>query len=80
MILDSSVDRLFSMEMSRLFERYSDLMLHRKRDHATHPIARFAGCLALLLRLAWNGHAALSRLARWSEKRTLGHVQSPFLG
>jgi len=37
-------------------------MLHQMNDHATHPSARFAGSLALLLRLAWNGHAALSPL------------------
>ena len=35
---------------------------HRIGEHATHPIARFSGRPALLLRLAWNGHAALSPL------------------
>jgi hypothetical protein len=37
-------------------------MLHQMGEHATHPSARFSGRLALLLRLAWNGHAALSPL------------------
>ncbi len=79
---------------------------HRMCDHATHPIARFLGRPVLLLRLAWNGHAALSplqgafalacanrfvgsqhaarnprsTLAGQPKKRTLGRVQSPFLG
>ncbi|MES2354053.1 MAG: hypothetical protein V4568_06540 [Pseudomonadota bacterium] len=53
---------------------------HRMGDHATHPIAHFSGRPALLLRLAWNGHAALSRLVGQPEKRTFGRVQSPFLG
>gem|GEM_PF-1063128 len=92
--------------MSYLFERYSSLMRHQMGEHATHPIARFASPLALLLGLAWNGHAALSplqgasalaradrfaggqhavrnpcyTLARGLAKRTLGYVQSPFLG
>ena len=80
MNLETAIDRLLPMEMSYLFERYSSLMLHQMGEHATHPIARFSGPLASLLRLAWNGHAALSRLARRPEKRTLGYVQSPFLG
>ena len=49
-------------------------------ENATHPIARFSDCLALLLLLAWECHAASSRLASQSEKRTLGRVQLPFLG
>jgi len=53
---------------------------HQKGEHATHPIARFPGCRALLLRLAWNGHAALSRLARQPGKRTFGRVQLRNLG
>jgi len=80
MILDSSVDRLLLMEMSYCFERYSCLELHQKGNHATHPIARFPGSRASLLRLAWNGHAALSRLARQPGKRTLGCVQLRNLG
>jgi hypothetical protein len=104
--LETAIDRLLPMEMSYLFELYSSLMFHQMGEHATHPIARFSGRQALLLRLAWNGHAALSplqgasalaradrsaggqhavrnpcyTLARRPEKRTLGHVQSPFLG
>ncbi len=62
MILDSSVDRLLLVEMSYCFERYSGLGLHQKDNYATHPIARFPGSQASLLRLAWNGHAALSPL------------------
>ncbi len=53
---------------------------HLLGEHATHPIARFSGRLALLLLLAWDGHAASSRLAKRPEKRTLGRVQPPFLG
>ena len=39
---------------------FSDV--HQLGDDAAHLIARFSGCLALLLRLAWSGHAALSPL------------------
>src|SRR6266478_6040565 len=45
--------------MCELF-RFFDI--HQLGEHATHPIARFPACRALLLRLAWNSHAALSRL------------------
>jgi hypothetical protein len=78
--LETAIDRLLPIETPYLFEGYCGSMLHQMGDHATHPIARFASPLALLLRLAWNGHAALSRLARRPAKRTLGYVQSPFLG
>ena len=54
--------------------------LHRRGERATHPIAHFSDRLALLLLLAWGGHAASSRLASRPEKRTLGRVQLPFLG
>jgi len=37
-------------------------------EDATHPIAHFLGRLALMLLLAWNGHAASSRLARQPKK------------
>jgi hypothetical protein len=80
MILETAIDRLLPIEMSYLLEGYCGLKHHQMGEHATHPIARFSGRLALLLRLAWNGHAALSRLATLPEKRTLGYVQSPFLG
>src|SRR5687768_1658439 len=92
--------------MSYLFGRYRSLMLHQMGEYATHPIARFASCLALLLRNHIGSHAALSplqgasalaradrsaggqhavrnpcyTLARQPAKRTLGRVQSPFLG
>jgi hypothetical protein len=78
--LETAIDRLLPLAMFYLFEGYCGFMLHQMGEHATHPIARFSGPLALLLRLAWNGHAALSRLASRPEKRTLGYVQSPFLG
>jgi hypothetical protein len=104
--LETAIDRLLPIEMSYLFEHCSGFMLHQMGERATHPIARFSSPLALLLRLAWNGHAALSplqgasalaradrfagsqhaarnprsTLARQPEKRTLGYVQSPFLG
>jgi hypothetical protein len=55
-------------------------MHHQLGEDATHPIARFLGCPALLLLLAWESHAASSRLAGQPKKRTLGCVQSPFLG
>jgi hypothetical protein len=80
MILETVIDRLLPIKMSYLFEGSPSLMLHQIRGPATYPIARFVSPLALLLRLAWNGHAALSRLARGLTKRTLGYVQSPFLG
>ena len=54
--------------------------LHQMGEYATHPIVRFSARLALLLLLAWECHAASSRLASQSEKRTLGRVQLPFLG
>ena len=53
---------------------------HPMGEYATHPIARFSARLALLLLLAGECHAASSRLASQSEKRTLGRVQLPFLG
>ena len=37
---------------------------HQMGERATHPIARFFGSLALLLLLAWDGHAASSRLMK----------------
>ncbi len=54
--------------------------IHLMGESATHPIARFLDCLALLLLLAWDGHAASSRLAKQSKKHTLGCVQLRFLG
>jgi hypothetical protein len=80
MILETAIDRLMPIRMSYLFERYSSLMLLQMGDHATYTIARFSSCPALLLLLAWNGHAASSCLAGQLEKRTLVHAQSPFLG
>jgi hypothetical protein len=53
---------------------------HQKGDHATHSIVRPPSRLALLLLLAWNGHAASSRLASRLSRRTLERVQLPFLG
>jgi hypothetical protein len=73
--LETAIDRLLPMEMPYLFEGYCGLKHHQMGEHATHPIARFASPLALLLRLAWNSHAALSRLAIGPAKRTLGRVQ-----
>jgi len=66
--------------MFYLFERYIGLKRHQKGDYTTYSSVRFAGRLALLLGLAWNGHAALSRLAKRPAKRTLEYVQSSFLG
>ena len=37
---------------------------HQMGERATHPIAHFFGRLALLLLLAWDGHAASSRLMK----------------
>ena len=53
---------------------------HQMGEHATHPIARFLGRWSLLLFLAWDDHAASSRLAQQPKKRTLGCVQLPNLG
>jgi len=69
--LDSAVDRLLSMGGYCMGEQVIFLGLHQIAENATHPIAHFSGCRALLLRLAWNGHAASSRLAQQPEKRTL---------
>ena len=49
-------------------------------ETATHPIAHFLSRPALLLLLAWNGHAASSRLAGQLKKCTLGRVQLWNLG
>jgi len=61
-------------------EHFRSFNIHPKSDDATHPIARFPSCRASLLRLAWNGHAALSCLAQQLGKRTLGRVQPRTLG
>ncbi len=53
---------------------------HQLGEDATHPIAHFFGRLASLLLLAWDGHAASSRLARRPKKCTLARVQLRFLG
>ena len=53
---------------------------HQMGERATHPIARFLDHPALLLLLAWNGHAASSRLAGRPKKRTHECVQLLFLG
>ncbi|WP_210024080.1 hypothetical protein [Methylocaldum sp. RMAD-M] len=61
---------------------------HRLGEAATHPIARRAGHLAALLLLAGDHPAAASRpfdgaqdrLASRPARRTLEHVQRPFLG
>lgn len=44
---------------------------HPMGEYATHSIARFLDHSALLLLLAWNSHAASSRLAERPKKRTL---------
>ena len=54
--------------------------LHLISEYATHPIAQFPSLPALLLLLAWNGHAASSRLAGRLENYTLGCVQMRNLG
>ncbi|MDV3243288.1 MAG: hypothetical protein LOY00_16210, partial [Methylocaldum sp.] len=53
---------------------------HLLGEAATHPIARRAGHLAALLLLAGDYPAAASRLASRPARRTLRHVQLPFLG
>ena len=53
---------------------------HRIGESATHPIAPVLARPALLLLLAWNDHAASSRLAGQPKIRTLECVQPPFLG
>ena len=54
--------------------------IHQKCKHATYPIAQFLSLPALLLLLAWNGHAASSRLTERLKNRTLRHVQLRNLG
>ena len=53
---------------------------HWMGERATHSIARILARPALLLLLAWNDHAASSRLADQPKIRTLECVQLPFLG
>ena len=53
---------------------------HQLGERATHPIAHVLTRPVLLLLLAWNGHAASSRLAGQAKTRTLGRVQLRFLG
>jgi len=89
MILETAIDRLLPMETSSLFDGYGNLMHHQLGEHATHPIARFSGRPALS-RLAGRPENEVSVEANVSEanvkrsgrsqKRTLGRVQSPFLG
>ena len=80
MILETAVDRLLPVLRHCMCKHFRLFMIHQSNDHATRPIAHFSGRPALLLLLAWNGHAASSCLAGRPEKRTLGRVQSPFLG
>ncbi len=54
--------------------------IHPMGETATHPIARCLGHWPLLLLLAWDGHAASSRLAQRPKQRTLERVQRRFLG
>jgi hypothetical protein len=56
------------------------IRFHPLGESATHPIARLAGCLAVLLLLAGAAPASSSRLARQPASRTLGRVQLSFLG
>jgi len=70
MILGSLVDRHILIVTSNCFS--SEL--------ATHPIARLAKCLAVLLLFAGYGPAASSRLASHFASRTLGRVQPRSLG
>jgi hypothetical protein len=80
MILETAIDRLLPALKYCPYEHFWLFAVHQSGEHATYPIAHFSSRPALLLLLAWNGHAASSRLAERLEKRTLGHVQSPFLG
>ena len=52
--------------------------LHQVDEYATHPIARFSARLALLLLLAWECHAASSRLASQSENAHSGAFNCRF--
>ncbi|MES2355193.1 MAG: tol-pal system protein YbgF [Pseudomonadota bacterium] len=61
-------------------EHFRSFKIRRIGEHATRPIARFPGCLTSLLLLAWNGHAASSRLVMQPGKRTLTRVQLRNLG
>jgi hypothetical protein len=42
--------------------------VHQLGEHATYPIARFLSRSALLLLLAWNGHAAFVTPSRTAQK------------
>jgi len=78
--LETAIDRLLPALTYCIGKRFYLFARHQFGESATYPIARFSSCPALLLLLVWNGHTASSRLAGQLEKRTLGHVQSPFLG
>ena len=80
MILETTVDRLHLKE--RLMDVDFSSFKGRQRicERATHPIERIFGRPALLLLLAWNDHAASSRLADQPKMRTLECVQLPFPG
>ncbi len=54
--------------------------IHPLGETATRPSVRCLGHWPLLLLLAWDGHAASSRLAQRPKQRTLGRVQLRFLG
>lgn len=49
-------------------------------SNALHPIAQLALRLTALLLLAWDGHAASSRLASRPSSYTLGRIQPRFQG
>jgi|GEM_PF-2919657 len=48
-------------------EHFRSFSPHQIDEIATHPIARFSGCRMSLLLLAWNSHAASSRLTQQPE-------------
>jgi hypothetical protein len=79
-ILETAIDRLLPALRYCTCEHFCLYDIHQMGEHATYLIAHFSSRPALLLLNHIGSHAASSRLAERLEKRTLGHVQSPFLG
>jgi hypothetical protein len=61
-------------------DRSTFYRFHHLGEVATHPIARLASRLAVLLLLVGGGPTVSSRLAIQPASRTLGRVQLAFLG
>lgn len=61
-----------------IYSTYNSFLL--ASSNALRPIAQLARSLTALLLLAWNGHAASSRLASQPTSYTLGRIQPRLQG